>query len=181
MAFIIFFFLLFLKKFEKVEKTGIISTKFSLRCTPSVILDLPHNSSGYCGVFANRSQIVQIYKLGIIVLATLTEVSWVVTKSHHAHGKWFTFSLSQDQTPSTSLDHPQYKLKMGIVFVLNIEMTFFLLQTWKFEASLMPASGIEVSNRQKTILDREGSAIKSHEINADKWNKNWLVDRDTYI
>ena len=40
------------------------------------------------------------------------------------------------------------------------------------------ASGIEVSNRQKTILDREGSAIKSHEINADKWNKNWLVDRD---
>ena len=28
----------FLKKFEKVEKTGIISTKFSLRCTPSVIL-----------------------------------------------------------------------------------------------------------------------------------------------
>ena len=36
MAFIIFFF--FLKKFEKVEKTGIISTRFSLRCTPSVIL-----------------------------------------------------------------------------------------------------------------------------------------------
>ena len=35
MAFITFFFL---KKFEKVEKTGIISTKFSLRCTPSVIL-----------------------------------------------------------------------------------------------------------------------------------------------
>ena len=30
----------FLKKFEKVEKTGIISTKFSLRCTPSVILGL---------------------------------------------------------------------------------------------------------------------------------------------
>ena len=27
-----------MKKFEKVEKTGIISTKFSLRCTPSVIL-----------------------------------------------------------------------------------------------------------------------------------------------
>ena len=37
MAFIIFFFF-FLKKFEKVEKTEIISTKFSLRCTPSVIL-----------------------------------------------------------------------------------------------------------------------------------------------
>ena len=35
MAFLTFFFL---KKFEKVEKTGIISTKFSLRCTPSVIL-----------------------------------------------------------------------------------------------------------------------------------------------
>ena len=30
------FFLL--KKFEKVEKTGIIATKDSLRCTPSVIL-----------------------------------------------------------------------------------------------------------------------------------------------
>ena len=28
----------FLKKFEKVEKTGIVSTKFLLRCTPSVIL-----------------------------------------------------------------------------------------------------------------------------------------------
>ena len=66
----------------------------------------------------------------------------------------------------------------GIVFVLNVETTFFLPQTWKFEVSLIPASGIEVSNRQKTILDREGSAIKSHEINADKWNKNWLVDRD---
>ena len=39
MAFIIFFFFyFFLKKFEKVEKTGIISTKLSLRCTPSVIL-----------------------------------------------------------------------------------------------------------------------------------------------
>ena len=41
MAFIIFFF--FLKKFEKVEKTGIISTKFSLRCTPSVILGFKDN------------------------------------------------------------------------------------------------------------------------------------------
>jgi len=30
-----------LKNFEKDEKTGIISTKFSLRCTPSVILGLP--------------------------------------------------------------------------------------------------------------------------------------------
>ena len=38
MAFIIFFFFFFLKKFEKVEKTGIISTKFSLRCTPSGLL-----------------------------------------------------------------------------------------------------------------------------------------------
>ena len=37
MAFIIFLNF-FLKKFEKVEKTGIISKKFSLRCTPSVIL-----------------------------------------------------------------------------------------------------------------------------------------------
>ena len=37
-----FFFFLFLKKFEKVEKTGIISTKFSLRCTPSVILGFYH-------------------------------------------------------------------------------------------------------------------------------------------
>ena len=36
MAFIIYIF--FLKKFEKVEKTGIIFTKVSLRCTPSVIL-----------------------------------------------------------------------------------------------------------------------------------------------
>ena len=36
MAFIIFFLLL--KIFKKVEKTGIISTKFSFRCTPSVIL-----------------------------------------------------------------------------------------------------------------------------------------------
>ena len=36
MALIIFFF----EKFEKVEKTGIISTKFSVRCTPSVILGL---------------------------------------------------------------------------------------------------------------------------------------------
>ena len=39
MAFIIFF-IFFLKKFEKVEKTGIISTKFSLKCTPSVILGI---------------------------------------------------------------------------------------------------------------------------------------------
>ena len=39
MAFIKIFFLL-LKIFEKIEKTGIISTKFSLRCTPSVILGL---------------------------------------------------------------------------------------------------------------------------------------------
>ena len=43
MAFIIIIF--FLKKFEKVEKTGIISTKFSLRCTPSVILGLKRNKA----------------------------------------------------------------------------------------------------------------------------------------
>ena len=30
----------FLKKLKKVEKTGIISTKSSLRCTPSVILGI---------------------------------------------------------------------------------------------------------------------------------------------
>ena len=35
-----FLFIFFLKKFEKVEKTGIISTKFSLRFTPSVILGI---------------------------------------------------------------------------------------------------------------------------------------------
>ena len=35
MAFIIFFFL---KKLKKVEKTGIIPTKFALRCTLSLIL-----------------------------------------------------------------------------------------------------------------------------------------------
>ena len=34
----IYNFFFFLKIFEKVEKTGIVSTKFSLRCTPSVIL-----------------------------------------------------------------------------------------------------------------------------------------------
>ena len=33
-----FIYIFFLKRFEKVEKTRIISTKFSLRCTPSVIL-----------------------------------------------------------------------------------------------------------------------------------------------
>ena len=50
MAFIIYFFL---KKFEKIEKTGIISTKLSLRCTPSVILGIhqfrgvvPHGAWG---------------------------------------------------------------------------------------------------------------------------------------
>ena len=39
MAFMKKFFLL-LKIFEKVEKAGIISTKFSFRCTPSVILGI---------------------------------------------------------------------------------------------------------------------------------------------
>ena len=45
MAFIKFFIFL-LKKFEKVEKTGIISTKFSLRCTPSVILGVDYFFDG---------------------------------------------------------------------------------------------------------------------------------------
>ena len=44
MAFIKIFFLL-LKIFEKVEKTGIISTKFSFWCTPSVILGSQYNLS----------------------------------------------------------------------------------------------------------------------------------------
>ena len=39
MAFIIFF-VFFLKKLKKVEKTGIISTKFSLRITSLVTLGL---------------------------------------------------------------------------------------------------------------------------------------------
>ena len=44
-------FMIFLKKFEKVEKTGIISTKFSLRCTPSVILgDNNKKFQDYCKV-----------------------------------------------------------------------------------------------------------------------------------
>ena len=38
MAFIIFFLLLSLKKFEKVEKTGCFRAKFLLRCTLSLIL-----------------------------------------------------------------------------------------------------------------------------------------------
>ena len=45
MAFIKKKFLL-LKIFEKVEKTGIISTKFSFRCTPSVILGLSLSQPG---------------------------------------------------------------------------------------------------------------------------------------
>ena len=35
---LLYIYFFFLKNFEKVEKNGIISTKFSLRCTPSVIL-----------------------------------------------------------------------------------------------------------------------------------------------
>ena len=53
MAFIkIFIFLL--KKFEKVEKTGIIFTKFSLRCTPSVILGF--QSKKKCQITVNLLQ-----------------------------------------------------------------------------------------------------------------------------
>ena len=40
MAFIIFFF--FLKKFEKVEKTGFFRAKFLLHCTLSFILGVVH-------------------------------------------------------------------------------------------------------------------------------------------
>ena len=44
-------YIFFLKKFEKVEKTGIISTKFLLRCTPSVILGIqPSNLSSALGI-----------------------------------------------------------------------------------------------------------------------------------
>ena len=38
-----------MKKFEKVEKTGIISTKFSLLCTPSVILGVGELAFEYFG------------------------------------------------------------------------------------------------------------------------------------
>ena len=37
-SYIKWFLYIYFLKFEKVEKIGIISTKFSLRCTPSVIL-----------------------------------------------------------------------------------------------------------------------------------------------
>ena len=39
MAFIVFFIFIYFF-FEKVDKTGIIATKFSVQCTPSVILRL---------------------------------------------------------------------------------------------------------------------------------------------
>ena len=42
-----------LKIFEKVEKTGIISTKFSFRCTPSVILGV---NTIKCKIFGVVSQ-----------------------------------------------------------------------------------------------------------------------------
>ena len=46
MAFIYIYFF-FLKKFEKVEKTGIIATKLLLQCTPSVILGLDPNIANF--------------------------------------------------------------------------------------------------------------------------------------
>ena len=67
-----------------------------------------------------------------------------------------------------------YSIKPFRAEILQI----FQLLFWKIDDFInsfrlnLTFSGIEVSNRQKTILDREGSAIKSHEINADKWNKN---------
>ena len=46
----LYIYIFFFKNFEKVEKTGIISTKFSLRCTPSVILgtQVGRRVEGYC-------------------------------------------------------------------------------------------------------------------------------------
>ena len=41
---LLYIFFFFLKKFEKVGKSGIISAKFSLRCTPSVILGCMANT-----------------------------------------------------------------------------------------------------------------------------------------
>ena len=47
MAFIIIIIYFFLKKVEKVEKTGIITTKFSLQCTPAVILGVKPTKETY--------------------------------------------------------------------------------------------------------------------------------------
>ena len=58
MAYIYIFFFVCLKKFEKVEKTGIISTKFSLRCTPSLILGvllMSSNAPQYKMVFCYQN------------------------------------------------------------------------------------------------------------------------------
>ena len=52
-----FFFFFFLKKFEKVEKAGIISTKFLLRCTPPVMLGMYQKKVSvgyYCATEAKK-------------------------------------------------------------------------------------------------------------------------------
>ena len=69
MAFIYYIF--FLKKFEKVEKTGIISTKFSLRCTPSVILGcIPYFT--FHVPRTSRKTLAVMYSLKIFVVKYVT-------------------------------------------------------------------------------------------------------------
>ena len=63
-----------MKKFEKVEKTGIISTKFSLLCTPSVILGLHalFEAKSLCSSVLNKKEsekkmYTKIYKVHVFI------------------------------------------------------------------------------------------------------------------
>merc|ERR1712051_421618 len=60
---LLYIFFSFLKKFEKVEKTGIISTKFSLRCTYSICYTrVRTNCSSNLKIFENSRPSVLNFK-----------------------------------------------------------------------------------------------------------------------
>ena len=103
MAFIYIFF--FLKKFEKVEKTGIISTKFSLRCTPSVILGVSKQSFFFCFDIDYGLNHILIHRT-YIIFGWLTKV-YVWKRSGPSNVILHRFCLTKGSTLNSQESHPR--------------------------------------------------------------------------
>ena len=118
MAFIKFFFLL-LKIFEKVEKTGIISTKFSFRCTSSVILGLPlYVTQVSCHMLAELKLSWKTNSKPMQQLLALHEFhncAYFLEKKVFKKSKFFKKNISKEKNPER------------IYWFSNLKMAFAIL------------------------------------------------------
>ena len=97
-----------MKKFEKVEKTGIISTKFSLRCTPSVILGLALMARFHYRLLVNEwccFKNVLLFEIATMPWSPNVHVGLTEIAHHRAYIKWLYVPIKMHVTNTARISY----------------------------------------------------------------------------